>query len=207
MPEGYDTPVGERGSTVSGGQKQRIAIARALLMDPRILILDDATSSVDSDTEALIQKALDRLMEGRTSFVIAQRLSTVRRADLILVMENGRIAARGTHEDLLRSSGLYADIYHRQLRVANRNRPANRDRRAGDSLMTFSMGGSGMSGGPGQMLNAFGAADGKAFDRRIAMRLLGFLKPYRAAHGRGADPDADRLRPQPRRALSGQGRH
>ncbi len=117
MPEGYDTPVGERGSTVSGGQKQRIAIARALLMNPRILILDDATSSVDSDTEALIQKALDRLMEGRTSFVIAQRLSTVRRADLILVMENGRIAATGRHEELLRSSGLYADIYHRQLRI------------------------------------------------------------------------------------------
>jgi ATP-binding cassette subfamily B protein len=117
MPEGYDTPVGERGSTVSGGQKQRIAIARALLMDPRILILDDATSSVDSDTEAQIQAALDRLMEGRTSFVIAQRLSTVRRADLILVMENGRIAARGRHEDLLRSSGVYADIYHRQLRA------------------------------------------------------------------------------------------
>ncbi len=118
MPEGYDTPVGERGATLSGGQKQRIAIARALLMDPRILILDDATSSVDSDTERLIQKALDRLMEGRTSFVIAQRLSTVRRADLILVLEDGRIAARGRHEELLRSSGLYAEIYHRQLRVA-----------------------------------------------------------------------------------------
>jgi len=118
MPEGYDTPVGERGSTVSGGQKQRIAIARALLKDPRILILDDATSSVDSETEVQIQIALDRLMEGRTSFVIAQRLSTVRRADLILVMENGRIAARGRHEELLRTSGVYADIYHRQLRVA-----------------------------------------------------------------------------------------
>jgi ATP-binding cassette subfamily B protein len=124
MPEGYDTPVGERGSTVSGGQKQRIAIARALLMDPRILILDDATSSVDSDTEAQIQAALDRLMEGRTSFVIAQRLSTVRRADLILVMENGRIAARGRHEELLRTSGVYADIYHRQLRSPAAGQPA-----------------------------------------------------------------------------------
>ncbi|MCD6289627.1 MAG: ABC transporter ATP-binding protein [Anaerolineae bacterium] len=116
MPEGYDTRVGERGVTLSGGQKQRIAIARALLKDPRILILDDATSSVDTETERLIQMALTRLMRGRTSFVIAQRLSTVRAADLILVLDKGRIAARGTHKELLHSSGLYAEIYYRQLR-------------------------------------------------------------------------------------------
>ena len=117
MPNGYDTLVGERGVTLSGGQRQRIAIARALLKDPRILILDDATSSVDTETEQLIQMALERLMRGRTSFVIAQRLSTLRKADLILVLaEGGRIAARGTHDELLRNSGLYADIYHRQLR-------------------------------------------------------------------------------------------
>jgi ATP-binding cassette subfamily B multidrug efflux pump len=116
MPQGYDTEVGERGVTLSGGQKQRIAIARALLKDPRILILDDATSSVDTETEQLIQLALERLMRGRTSFVIAQRLSTVRRADLLLVLEQGRIAARGTHAELLRTSGLYAEIYHRQFR-------------------------------------------------------------------------------------------
>jgi ATP-binding cassette subfamily B protein len=116
MPHGYDTEVGERGVTLSGGQKQRIAIARALLKDPRILILDDAMSSVDTETERLIQLALDRLMQGRTSFVIAQRLSTVRQADRILVLDRGRIAAAGTHEELLSRSGLYAEIYYHQLR-------------------------------------------------------------------------------------------
>ena len=120
MPQGYDTPVGERGVTLSGGQKQRIAIARALLKDPRILILDDATSSVDTETEQLIQQALERLMRGRTSFVIAQRLSTVRMADLILLLDSGRVAARGAPEELLRTSGLYAETYHRQLRPQDR---------------------------------------------------------------------------------------
>ena len=115
FPQGYDTPVGERGSTLSGGQKQRVAIARALLMDPHILILDDSTSSVDLSTEYLIQQALDRLMKGRTSFVIAQRISTVLNADVILVLDKGHIAARGTHEQLLEESEIYADIYHSQL--------------------------------------------------------------------------------------------
>ena len=116
MPQGYATAVGERGTTLSGGQKQRIAIARALLKDPRILLLDDATSNVDAETERLIQLALERLMEGRTSFIIAQRLSTVRMADKVLVLQDGRIAAAGTHEQLLHSSGLYAEIYYRNLR-------------------------------------------------------------------------------------------
>jgi ABC-type multidrug transport system fused ATPase/permease subunit len=116
MPQGYDSRVGERGVTLSGGQKQRIAIARALLKDPCILILDDATSSVDTETEQLIQTALEQLMRGRTSFVIAQRLSTVRMADLILLLDRGQVVARGKHEELLRTSGLYAEIYHRQLR-------------------------------------------------------------------------------------------
>lgn len=116
MPQGYDTEVGEQGTTLSGGQKQRVAIARALLKNPRILLLDDATSSVDTETERLIQLALERLMQGRTSFVIAQRLSTVRMADQILVLEKGQIKARGTHDELLNASGLYADIYHHQLR-------------------------------------------------------------------------------------------
>lgn len=113
--EGYDTEVGERGVTLSGGQKQRVAIARALLLDPRILIMDDSTSSVDVETEHRIQQALDKLMVGRTSFVIAQRISTVRDADAILVLEDGRIAATGTHEDLMRDSAIYAEIYGSQL--------------------------------------------------------------------------------------------
>jgi ATP-binding cassette subfamily B multidrug efflux pump len=116
LPQGYDTVVGERGVTLSGGQRQRIAIARALLMDPRILILDDSTSSVDTQTERLIQRALDNLMEGRTTFVIAHRLSTVRRADLILVMDGGRIVERGKHSALLSQDGLYRQIYELQLR-------------------------------------------------------------------------------------------
>ena len=112
---GYDTIVGERGVTLSGGQRQRVAIARALLMNPRILILDDSTSSVDTQTEKLIQAALDTLMEGRTTFVIAHRLSTVRRADLILVLDKGQIAERGTHEELLKRGGLYKEIHDLQL--------------------------------------------------------------------------------------------
>jgi ATP-binding cassette subfamily B protein len=115
FPEGYDTPVGERGVTLSGGQKQRIAIARALLLNPHILILDDSTSSVDLATEYQIQKALDKLMKGRTSFVIAQRISTVLNADQILVLDKGSIAARGTHEELMENSPLYVEIYNSQL--------------------------------------------------------------------------------------------
>ena len=115
FPEGYDTIVGERGSTLSGGQKQRVAIARALLMDPHILILDDSTSSVDLQTEYQIQKALDKLMKGRTSFVIAQRISTVLNADQILVLDKGSIAAVGVHEELMENSPIYAEIYYSQL--------------------------------------------------------------------------------------------
>jgi ATP-binding cassette subfamily B protein len=115
FPEGYDTHVGERGQTLSGGQKQRVAIARALLLDPRILILDDSTSSVDLNTESAIQKALDVLMQGRTSFVIAQRISTVMNADRILVLENGKVVAMGKHADLLENDPIYAEIYNSQI--------------------------------------------------------------------------------------------
>jgi ATP-binding cassette subfamily B protein len=116
MDHGYDSLVGERGVTLSGGQKQRLAIARALLLNPRILILDDATASVDSETEHEIQQALRALMEGRTAFVIAQRLTTVRDADQILVFEEGRIVERGTHDELLSRTGFYRELYDLQMK-------------------------------------------------------------------------------------------
>ncbi|HET7037642.1 MAG TPA: ABC transporter ATP-binding protein [Thermomicrobiaceae bacterium] len=116
LPQGYDTVVGERGVSLSGGQKQRIAIARALVMNPRILVLDDATSSVDTQTEYEIQQALHELMRGRTTFVIAHRLLTLKGADQILVLDGGRIIERGTHESLLAAGGHYARIYELQLR-------------------------------------------------------------------------------------------
>jgi ATP-binding cassette subfamily B protein len=117
FPEGYDTLVGERGVTLSGGQKQRIAIARTLLADPQILILDDSTSSVDPETEALIREALERLMEKRTSFVIAHRIQSLMSADLILVLDRGRIVQRGTHDELLEEGGLYEQIHAAQTRI------------------------------------------------------------------------------------------
>ena len=122
FPDGYDTLVGERGVTLSGGQKQRVAIARALLVDPRILILDDATSSVDTHTEHLIQQALERIMQGRTTFVIAQRMSTILNADQIVVLRDGEIIQHGTHEALLEDGGLYEEIYKLQLEEQERVR-------------------------------------------------------------------------------------
>lgn len=116
FPDGYDTMVGERGVTLSGGQKQRVAIARTLLTDPAILILDDATSSVDTETEHLISRALKTLMEGRTTFIIAQRLLTVKKADKILVLDDGAIVERGTHDELLANDGLYREMYDLQLK-------------------------------------------------------------------------------------------
>ncbi len=117
LEDGYETIIGERGVTLSGGQRQRLAIARAFLMDPRVLILDDATASVDSRTERLIQEAMRRLCQGRTAFVIAQRFSTVRHADLILVLQHGRIVERGTHQELMTQDGLYTRIFAQPVRT------------------------------------------------------------------------------------------
>lgn len=116
LPDGYNTWVGERGVTLSGGQKQRVAIARTLLLNPRILILDDSTSSVDMETEYLIQQALDAVMQDRTTFVVASRLRTIKNADQILVLEQGKIVEHGTHESLLQQDGLYTRLYDLQLR-------------------------------------------------------------------------------------------
>src|SRR5262245_59850143 len=122
LPENYDTPINEEASNLSQGQKQLLTIARAFLADPAILILDEATSSVDTRTEVLIQRAMSELMRGRTTFVIAHRLSTVRNADCILMMEQGRIVEQGTHHELLAAKGAYAELYHSQF--AGRTAPA-----------------------------------------------------------------------------------
>jgi ATP-binding cassette subfamily B protein len=118
LPEGYDTIVGERGYRLSGGEKQRVAIARVVLKDPRVLILDEATSHLDSENEVLIQHALERVMAGRTSLVIAHRLSTILAADQILVIDQGWLVQRGTHETLLAQGGLYRDLYEKQFSLA-----------------------------------------------------------------------------------------
>jgi len=118
LPEGYDTEIGERGVKLSGGQKQRLALARAILADPRILILDEATSSVDAEAEYLIQQALERVLKNRTSLVIAHRLSTVRNADKIIVLDQGRIVETGKHEELLQRDGLYSQLYQRQMTIS-----------------------------------------------------------------------------------------
>ena len=118
LPAAYDSRVGERGGSLSGGERQRLSIARALLVDPAILVLDEATSSVDAETEVLIQTAVDRLVTGRTTIAIAHRLSTLRRADRLVVLDAGVIVESGTHEALLAAEGAYARLYHAQTRAA-----------------------------------------------------------------------------------------
>jgi ATP-binding cassette subfamily B protein len=118
QPAGYDSRVGERGGSLSGGERQRLSIARALLVDPRILVLDEATSAVDAETEAVIQAAIDRLVTGRTTIAIAHRLSTLRRADRLIVLDSGRIVEMGTHEQLLAAEGAYARLYRAQMKAA-----------------------------------------------------------------------------------------
>ncbi len=150
QPDGYATRVGERGIGLSGGQRQRIAIARALLLDPHILILDDSTSAVDAETEYQLQQALDKLMVGRTSFVIAQRISTVRNADLVLVLDQGKVAGLGTHRELLMDSALYAEIVQSQLRA---DKPV-----AGNNAVEVAPSGSGRNGAKTNGAAANGAA-------------------------------------------------
>jgi ATP-binding cassette, subfamily B, bacterial len=126
LPEGYDTVVGDRGYRLSGGEKQRVAIARMLLKDPAIVVLDEATSNLDSENEAAVQRALAESLAGRTSLVIAHRLSTITAADQILVVDGGRIVEQGRHEDLLAAGGLYADLYHTLVRDLPDDRAARR---------------------------------------------------------------------------------
>ncbi|MFN7037935.1 MAG: ATP-binding cassette domain-containing protein, partial [Bellilinea sp.] len=126
LPDQYETVVGERGVGLSGGQKQRVAIARALLLGSPILIMDESTSAVDVQTEQLIQEAMDRVVQGRTSFIIASRLSTVMNADLVVVLDQGRIAEAGTHEELIEREGLYRRIYELQLKPAEEYRASQK---------------------------------------------------------------------------------
>jgi ABC-type multidrug transport system fused ATPase/permease subunit len=129
QPQGYDTLIGERGVRLSGGQRQRLAIARALLKDPPLLILDEATSALDTESERLVQQALDKLMQGRASLVIAHRLSTVQSADLIVVLDQGRVVEQGRHAELLARGGLYQRLYEMQFNDA----PSSASAREGES--------------------------------------------------------------------------
>ena len=117
LPDGYDTWVGERGDTLSGGEKQRLSIARTLLVDPSILILDDSTASVDSETEKLIRQALFKLIKGRTTFVITHRLPLIQNADIILMFQDGELAEKGTHDELIAKGGIYKSVYESQLMI------------------------------------------------------------------------------------------
>jgi subfamily B ATP-binding cassette protein MsbA len=156
LPKGYDTEVGERGVKLSGGQRQRVAIARAILKDPRILLLDEATSALDNESERLVQEALDRLMQGRTTLIVAHRLSTIKIAHRIIVLENGKIVEMGTHDQLMALDGLYARLYNMQFRLPEQTAALLSERREDGALA-----------GESQLLGAPRASLLSSLDRRM----------------------------------------
>jgi ATP-binding cassette, subfamily B, bacterial len=186
LPDGYDTLVGERGITLSGGQKQRLAIARSLLLDPKILIMDDSTSSVDNETEFLIQQALGEALVGRTTLIIAHRLRSVQRADLILVLKDGRIVERGTHDELLAQNGLYQQLYGLQFQPQESDTFVNLPVAvaAGDSVVTPAAELNKSKKAPHLSLSLTGSDEivyGKPYDSRVVSRLVGYFKSQRQA--------------------------
>jgi len=188
LPDGYDTVVGERGITLSGGQKQRLAIARAILLNPRIMIMDDSTSSVDTETEYFIQQALSRLLAGRTAFIIAQRLRSVQMADIILVLNDGRVVERGTHEELCARNGFYQRLYGLQFQYQEGwSEPAPDVAAVAPVSVEFAddIGHSAEKSQlerPGsEMVSSDDIVFGKAYDSRIVSRMAGYFSPYKVA--------------------------
>jgi ATP-binding cassette subfamily B protein len=189
LPGGYDTPVGERGVTLSGGQKQRLAIARTILLNPRIIIMDDTTSSVDTETEFFIQQSLADLLAGRTTFIIAQRLRSVQMADLILVIRDGRIVEQGTHGQLLGRAGFYQQLYSLQFQYQEGwSEPVAAAETAEDGPVphpSHSTPGAAHAARPGQLAGSLTRSDdevfGKAYDSRIVARMVRYFAPFKVA--------------------------